>query len=187
MVSRLLLMYAVVELAVVFALVSTVGWGWTLLVLLATSLLGWGVLAPMAGSHLIQRIGQLRSGLSERRTTAGDSAMITLAMALVMVPGLVTTALGLLLLMPPVRSVAAPGLAALAARGLRRRVPLAGYVTAFGTASARRYPRDRVGYPDGDYAGDYIDGEVIDVQEDVPGVEPPALPNRPAGGRSASI
>ena len=36
MVSRLLLIYAVVELAAVFALVSTVGWGWTLLVLLAT-------------------------------------------------------------------------------------------------------------------------------------------------------
>ena len=180
MVSRLLLIYAVVELAVVFALVSTVGWGWTLLVLLATSLLGWGILAPMAGSHLIQRIGQLRSGLSERRT-AGDSAMITLAMALVMIPGLVTTALGLLLLVPPVRSVAAPGLAAIAVRGLRNRVPLASYATAFATASARGYssgpPSDR---------GDYIDGEVLDVQ-DVQDVEPPALRDRPAGGRPGSF
>ncbi len=186
MVSRLLLLYAVVELAVVFALVSTVGWGWTLLVLLATSLLGWGILAPMAGSHLIQRIAQLRSGLSERRTTASDSAMITLAMGLVMIPGLVTTALGLLLLVPPVRSVAAPGLAAIAVRGLRKRVPLAGYATAFATASTRGYSSDR-----GDYGargdrgdrGDYIDGEVIDVQD----VEPPALPNRPAADRPNSM
>ncbi|MGO8772590.1 FxsA family protein [Mycobacterium sp.] len=186
MVSRLLLMYAVVELAVVFALVSTVGWGWTLLVLLATSLLGWGILAPMAGSHLIQRIAQLRSGLSERRTTASDSAMITLAMGLVMIPGLVTTALGLLLLVPPVRSVTAPGLAAIAVRGLRKRVPLAGYATAFATASTRGYSSDR-----GDYGargdrgdrGDYIDGEVIDVQD----VEPPALPNRPAADRPNSM
>jgi len=191
MVSRLLLIYAVVELSVVFVLVSMVGWGWTLLVLLATSLLGWGVLAPMAGSHLIRRIGQLRSGLSERRATASDSAMITLAMGLVMVPGLVTTALGLMLLVPPVRSVAAPGLAAVAARGLRRRIPLASYATAFATASARGYASD---YGDqGDYGnpggyGDYIDGEVIDGEViDVPDVDPPDLPNRPAGGRPDSI
>lgn len=45
MVSRLLLIYAVVELAVIFALVSTIGWGWTLLVLLATFVLGWGIVA----------------------------------------------------------------------------------------------------------------------------------------------
>lgn len=164
MVSRLLLIYAVVELAVVIALVSTVGWGWTLLVLVATSLLGWGILAPMAGSQVIHRIGQLRSGLSERAVS--DSALVTLAMALVMLPGLVTTTLGLLLLVPPIRSVAAPGLGAFAVRGLRRRVPL---VTAFPTASRRDYRAD---------GRDYIDGEVIDVHE----VEPPALPNGRVGG-----
>ena len=67
MVRRLLLVYALVELAVIFALVSTIGWGWTLLVLLATFLLGWGLLAPMAGSRLIRQLGQLRSGLTEPR------------------------------------------------------------------------------------------------------------------------
>ena len=65
MLSRLLLVYAVVELAVIFALVSTIGWGWTLLALLATFLLGWGILAPLAGSQLIRRLGRLRSGLTE--------------------------------------------------------------------------------------------------------------------------
>ena len=62
MLRRLLLVYALVELAVIFALVSTIGWGWTLLVLLATFLLGWGLLAPMAGSRLIRQLGQLRAG-----------------------------------------------------------------------------------------------------------------------------
>ena len=130
MLSRLLLIYAVVELAVVIALVSTVGWGWTLLVLLATFLLGWGLLAPMAGSHLLRRIGQLRSGLSEPRSAVSDGALVTLAMVLVLIPGLVSTAFGLLLLVPPVRSVAGPGLTAVAVRGLQRRVPLTGYATA---------------------------------------------------------
>jgi UPF0716 protein FxsA len=175
MLRRLLLVYAIVELAVVFALVSTIGWGWTLLVLLATFLLGWGVLAPMAGSHLIRRIGQLRSGLTEprrgHRPLAGDAvsdgALVTLAIALVLVPGLVTTALGSLLLVPPIRSLAGPGLNAIGVRGLRR-VPLVTYTTAF-TDSRRGYPDDR---------RDYIDGEVIDVTD----FEPPALPDQRRGG-----
>ncbi len=164
MMWRLFLVYAVVELAALVALVSTVGWGWTLLVLLVTTLLGWGVLAPVAGSHLAQRIAQLRSGLSERRALVSDGAMVTLAMGLVMVPGLVTTAVGLLLLVPPVRAVAAP----LAARGLRRRIPLLGYATAYRAQRIRAYPG-------GD---DYIEGEVIDVRD----VDAPALPNGRTGG-----
>jgi UPF0716 protein FxsA len=83
--------------------------------------------------------------------------MITLAAVLVLVPGLVTTALGMLLLVPPIRTVAGPGLAAMAVRGVQRRIPL---IT------------DRVGSPERAGHGDYIDGEVIDVID----VEPPALP-----------
>ncbi|HUH67528.1 MAG TPA: FxsA family protein [Mycobacterium sp.] len=170
MLSRLFLVYAVVELAVTIALASTIGWGWTLLVLLATFLLGWGLLAPMAGSHLIHQIGQLRSGLTEPRSAVSDSALVTLATGLVLVPGLVTTGLGLLLLVPPIRSVAGPGLTAVAVRGgVQRRVPL--ITMAFGTEARRGYSGD---------GRDYIDGEVIDVHD----VEPPALPNDPMDGDS---
>jgi UPF0716 protein FxsA len=167
MLRRLLLVYALVELAVIFALVSTIGWGWTLLVLLATFLLGWGLLAPVAGSRLIRQLGQLRSGLTERRSAVGDGALVTLAIALVLVPGLVTTALGLLLLVPRIRSVVGPGLTAIGARGLRR-VPVVTYATAF-TDFRRGYSRDD---------RDYIDGEVIDVRE----FDPPALPDERRGG-----
>lgn len=164
MMSRLLLVYAVVELAVIFALVSTIGWGWTLLILLATFVLGWGLLAPMAGSQLIHQLGQLRSGLKEPRRVVSDGALVTVATGLVLVPGLVTTALGLLLLVPPIRAVAGPGLTAIALRGLQRRVPLINDPTAF-TADSRR------GYSGG--GRDYIDGEVIDVTD----FAPPALKN----------
>jgi UPF0716 protein FxsA len=166
MLSRLLLVYAVVELAVIIALVSTIGWGWTLLVLLATFLLGWGLLAPMAGSHLIRQLGQLRSGLTEPRSAVSDGALVTLAMALVLVPGLVTTAVGLLLLVPPVRAVAGPGLTGIALRGLKRRVPLITDAAAFAADSRRGNYRE---------GRDYIDGEVIDVQD----FEPPILPQGP--------
>ncbi|MDT5258694.1 MAG: protein FxsA [Mycobacterium sp.] len=166
---RLLLVYALVELAVIFALVSTIGWGWTLLVLLATFLLGWGLLAPMAGSRLIRQLGQLRSGLTEPRNAVSDGALVTLAVALVLVPGLVTTALGLFLLVPQIRSVAGPGLTAIGVRSLRR-VPVVTYTTAF-TDFRRGYPGDD---------RDHIDGEVIDVRE----FDPPALPNDPMANES---
>jgi UPF0716 family protein affecting phage T7 exclusion len=159
MMSRLFLIYAVVELAAVIALVSSVGWGWTLLALLATFVIGWVVLAPMAGSQLIRQIGQLRSGLAEPRNVAGDGALVTLAIALVLVPGLVTTVLGLLLLVPPVRRVAGAGLM----RALRRRVPLIAEATLFGAETDGR---------------DYIDGEVVDVRD----FRAPALPSEMRGG-----
>lgn len=174
MVSRLLLIYAVVELAVIFAVVSTIGWGWTLLVLLATFLLGWGIVAPMAGSHLIRRIRQLRSGLTEPRNAAGEGALVSAAALLVLIPGLVSTALGLLLLIPPVRSAAAPRLGAMAVRTLQRRMPGISYTTAFRVDAypvsnpAGSYPADAGGH------GDYIDGEVIDVKH----VEPPVRTQR---------
>jgi UPF0716 family protein affecting phage T7 exclusion len=170
MMSRLFLIYAVVELAAVIALVSSVGWGWTLLALLATFVLGWALLAPMAGSQLIRQIGQLRSGLTERRRAASDGALVTLAMALVLVPGLVSTALGLLLLVPPIRKVAGPGLTALGMRGLRRRVPLITDATLFGA--------DAHGTRHGDDGRDYIDGEVVDVRD----FRAPALPTEMRGG-----
>ncbi len=176
MVSRLLLIYAVVELAVIFALVSTIGWGWTLLALLATFLLGWGIVAPLAGSHLIRRIGRLRSGLTDQRNAAGDGALVSLAALLVLVPGLVSTALGLLLLIPPVRSAVGPGLTAMAVRKLQRQMPGLSYASTF---RADPYPASQ---PSGSYShagpdagyghGDYIDGEVIDVRDVAAPVRP---------------
>jgi UPF0716 protein FxsA len=171
MVSRLFLIYAVVELAVIFALVTTIGWGWTLLALLGAFLLGWGIIAPLAGSRLLRQIGRLRSGLTEQRAAAGDGALVSLATLLVLAPGLASTAVGLLLLIPPVRSAVGPGLTAMAVRKLQRQ--------GLGYASAFRPEPYSAPYPtfDGRGHGDYIDGEVIDVRD----VEAPARPQRSDG------
>src|SRR3954454_24353395 len=108
MLSRLVLIYAVVEFAAFIALVSTIGLGWTVLVLLATFTLGILVWIPMAGRRLGAQIRQLQSGLKEPRLALGDGASLTLATALLIIPGLVTSALGLLLLVPPIRTAAGP-------------------------------------------------------------------------------
>ncbi|BAX93079.1 FxsA family protein [Mycobacterium shigaense] len=161
MVSRLLLVYAVVELAAIFALVWALGWGWALLILLATFVLGWGLLAPLAGSQLLHQLRLMRSGSTEARSL-GDGPLVAVATGLVLVPGVVTTLLGTLLLLPPVRASAGPGVSAVALRGLQRRVPLVTYSTVF-TQSRRGYSTD---------GPDYIDGEVIDVTE----FDQPSLP-----------
>jgi UPF0716 protein FxsA len=162
MFSRLLLIYAIVELAAILALAAMIGWGWTLLALLAVSVLGVVVGAPMAGVQLSAQVMQLRAGLKEPRSAFGDGAMVTLATVLVLVPGLVTTTLGILLMAPPIRGVARPALAAFVLRGLERRIPRITHV---------RMPGGGSEAPDSSNHRDYIDGEVIDVVD----VEPPIL------------
>jgi UPF0716 protein FxsA len=166
MMSRLFLIYVVVELLVVVGLASTIGLGWTLLALLVAFTAG----LALAGSQLKLQLTRLRSGLNaDQSRLATDSALVGLGSLLVVVPGLVTTAAGLLLLLPPSRAAARPLVTALAARGVGRRFPL----ITVATAGADR--RGRRSQPD------YIDGEVLDVTDvtDVSGVEPPALPSRP--------
>jgi UPF0716 protein FxsA len=168
MVSRLFLIYVVVELAVVVALASTIGLSWTLLVLLAAFVGG----IALSGSQLKRQLTRLRSGLTTQQSQlATDGAMVALGSVLVVVPGLVTTAAGLLLLLPPTRAVARPLLTAMAVRGIGRRAPLI-TVTTVGADRYASAPRPRP---------DYIDGEVIDVTDvaDFTEVDPPALPGRP--------
>ena len=168
MMSRLFLVYALVELAVLVALASTIGLGWTLLLLLAAFVAG----LALAGSQLKRQLGRLRSGLTTPHSQlATDGAMVALGSVLVVVPGLVTTAAGVLLLLPPTRAVARPLLTAMAVRGIGRRAPLI-TVTTVGADRYASAPRPRP---------DYIDGEVIDVTDvaDFTEVDPPALPGRP--------
>jgi UPF0716 protein FxsA len=163
MVSRFFLAYVVVELLVVVGLASTIGLGWTLLAVLVAFAAGLAV----AGSQLKLQLTRLRSGFgADQSRLASDSALIALGSLLVVVPGLVTSAAGLLLLLPPSRAAARPVLTALATRGVGRRFSL---IT---VASAGAGRHGRRAQPD------YIDGEVLDVT-DVPVVKPPALPLRP--------
>ncbi len=157
MVGRLFLIYAVVELMVIIGLAAAIGVGWTVVVLLGTLVLGLGLGAPMGGLQLTRQFIALRSGVREPRSALSDGALTALATGLVVVPGLATTVLGLLLLVPPIRAAARPALTAVAVRVFLRRVPL--------------ISADPVGVP----RQDYIDGEVIDVVDG----EPQTLPRAP--------
>ena len=97
MAMRLFLVYVLVELAVVVALVSTIGFGWTLLLLVGTFALG----LALAGSQVKRQIQRLQSGLASPQGAVTDGVLVALGTVLTVVPGLVTSALGLLLLLPP--------------------------------------------------------------------------------------
>ncbi|MDT5091398.1 MAG: protein FxsA, partial [Mycobacterium sp.] len=140
---RWFLVYVVVEMAAIVALTWAVGLGWTLLVLLATFALG----IALAGSQLKRQVRRMRAGFDSPQGAITDSALIALGTVLVVVPGIVTSALGVLLLLPPTRAAARPLVAMLAAR----RIPV--------MATRRR---------------DYIDGEVIDVVDVEPPALPRA-------------
>ena len=164
MVSRLFLVYVIAELAVVVALASTIGLGWTLLLLLAAFAAG----LALAGSQLKLQLARVRSGLSaDQPRLAADTMAVAVGTLLMVVPGLVTSAAGLLLLLPPTRAVARPVLAAMAVRGIGRRFPLITVATV-GADRFEHQPRP-----------DYIDGEVLDVEDVTAFVDPPALPLRP--------
>jgi len=154
MALRLFVLYVVIELAVVVALASTIGFGWTLLLLLGTFLFGMA----LAGSQIKRHFRRLRSGLdpASMHGAAADSILVALGTVLVVIPGLASSVVGALLLLPPTRAAARPMVTAMAAR----RVPL---ITVASTAG---YTAPR---------GDYIDGEVIDVVD----VEPPAVERKP--------
>ncbi len=154
MAMRLFLLYVVIELAVIVALASTIGFGWTVLLLLSAFVVG----IALAGSQVKRHIRRLRSGLSAATVqgAAADSVLVALGTVLVAIPGLASSVVGALFLLPPTRSVARPLVTALAAR----RLPL---ITVAGAAG---YTAPR---------GDYIDGEVVDVVH----VEPAAVERKP--------
>ncbi len=153
---RLFLVYAVVELAVLVALASTIGFGWTVLLVAGTFLAG----LALAGSQLRRHLRRLQSGLTAANAQGAvtDSVLVALGTVLVVIPGLASSALGVLLLLPASRAVARPLVTAMAAR----RAPLIVGVGTVGSAAAGA----RSGYSASRGYGDYIDGEVLDVTED---------------------
>ncbi|CDO08804.1 membrane protein FxsA [Mycolicibacterium cosmeticum] len=160
MASRLFLVYVLVELAVVVGLISTIGFGWTVLALLAA----FGIGLALAGAQLTRQLARLRGAVNSRSgdpSLATDSLLVALGTVLVVIPGLASSVVGALLLLPPTRVAARPLATRLVNRQLNRAVPVMVFSSTTTTTRGR---------------GDYVDGEVIDVVDEV--VTPAPLPPR---------
>ncbi len=118
-VALLLLLVPVVEIAVAVAVARWIGGGPTLLLIVLGCVLGLWVLRR-AGMSAMRELGRMQAGVAPGREV-GDAGLRFVAGALLLFPGLLTDALGLLLLIPPVRSAVAATLT----RRVRRRFEIA--------------------------------------------------------------
>jgi UPF0716 protein FxsA len=148
-----LLLLAVAEIAVFVAVVSAIGAGWSILLLAATTVLGLVLLRRegIRGWRAFRAAAQTGRPPGAQVT---DSLVGLLGALLLAMPGLITSTVGLLLLLPPLRG--------LARRGVQR--------------SAERQVSSAV-------AGDLFGPRRVRVRRGAPddGVAPPPAPARAAG------
>ncbi len=144
----LFILYVIVEVAALVAVGSAIGVLWTVLLLLAGSAVGL-VLVRSQGKRTMEGLRAASRGERAPGGAISDGVLFGIGSVAMFVPGLVTTAFGLLLLMPPTRWVLRPLVLLAAARWMP-------FVTAATAATARR--RSTV-----------IDGEVITQPTDKPG------------------
>jgi len=156
-----LLLLPVVELVVAVQVGQLIGTGWTVLLVLAGCALGVVVLrrVGLAAVRLLGDRGQWSGPRPAGPVGAGaGAALLGLAGVLLLIPGLLTDAVGLVLLLPPVRAV------------LGRRLTSAVQRRVVGVVN-RRVVRGETAGP-----ADTIQVEVVEVRD----VPPPRDPGAPA-------
>jgi UPF0716 protein FxsA len=102
----LLVIVPIAEIAVLIAVGRQIGPGWTILLVLATSALGGWLLRREGG----RAWRAFQADLSERRPpgrTATDGLLVLVGGIFMLVPGFVSDVIGLFLILPPTRAVAA--------------------------------------------------------------------------------
>ena len=98
------LLYLVVEVVAVVALGSWIGFAWTLLILLAGSVLGL-MLARREGVRAAQALAEAARSRRVATSEVTDGMLVAAGGLMLFIPGLVTDVLGLLLLLPPTRAL----------------------------------------------------------------------------------
>jgi UPF0716 protein FxsA len=131
-----LIVLLALEVIAFIAVGHAIGWLWTVLLLFGTSLVGWQLLR-IQGRAAVERISRAVSERSAPGRAALDGVLAFLGAGLLVVPGFVSDAVGVLLLFGPTR--------ALARRSLSRRY--AGRVVRFARATGRFAPGGWSGAP----------------------------------------
>jgi UPF0716 protein FxsA len=117
-------LWALAEI-VVFALVAAwIGVGWTLLAALATTVLGWTLVARQMRDVTAPLRAQAPGGPLQRSRAATDAGLVAAGGVLMVLPGFLGDVVGLLCLLPPTR----PLVRAAVGRGLAAKLGVAGPV-----------------------------------------------------------
>lgn len=105
---------AIAEITLLGWVSSRIGVGWTLAILLAEAVLG-GVLVRYEGAKAWRSLAEAREDPEAIGARITDAALVLVGGVLLMLPGFVTDAVGLLCLLPPTRGLARLGVAAVLA------------------------------------------------------------------------
>ena len=166
----LLIVWPIAEIYVMVVVSGEIGFFWMLTLVFLSAVAGILVLRHRGRVHW-QR---LRGAVSERRPPAReafDGVMITTGAALLILPGLITSGIGLLLLFPPTRYLVRIAVFFLFASRFK-----VATTTATWTASRYgSYRSDRQSYD--------VEGEAVDVTDRPGGVPPQISPAEHAGPR----
>ncbi|GAC70267.1 FxsA family protein [Gordonia soli] len=107
--------YLAVEIGAFALMVSTLGFGWAILITLAAGLIGM-IMLQRQGRKIFAELRQASRNEVDARRPLTDTALLAAATVLLVVPGVVTSAVGILALLPPVRAALRPVIAAVGAR-----------------------------------------------------------------------
>ncbi|MFI8565969.1 FxsA family protein [Rhodococcus sp. NPDC078407] len=113
----LFVLYVVVEVAALVAVGSALGVLWTVVLLIGGSLIG-SLLVRSQGRRVLDGLRRASRGERSAGGAVADGALFAAGSVAMFVPGLVTTVIGLLLLIPPTRWLLRPAVVWGAARWL---------------------------------------------------------------------
>ncbi|PRY47535.1 UPF0716 protein FxsA [Geodermatophilus tzadiensis] len=149
-------LWALAEVVVFVLVASWIGVGATVLVALATTVLGWVLMARQLKDLAAPLRSHARGGPLQRGRTIGDGGLVAVGGALMVLPGFLGDVVGLLCLLPPTR----PLVRTLVGRGLAARLGLlpAGPVRVRSTrVPGATAAGPRVHVIEGEVAGDVVD------------------------------
>lgn len=141
----LFILYVIVEVAALVAVGSAIGVLWTVLLLIAGSVVGT-VLVRSQGKRIMDGLRAASRGERSPGGAVADGVLFAIGSVAMFVPGLVTTVFGLLLLLPPTRWALRPLVLLAAAK----------WMPSVATATSRMRPT-------------IIDGEVVSETAGAPG------------------
>lgn len=101
------LLYMIAEVTALVLLAQAIGILWTVAVVLGATVVGF-LLFGMQTRATLRQISELRYGTRSPASTVTDTMLVTMGGLLLIVPGLVTTVIGMLLLFPPTRALLRP-------------------------------------------------------------------------------
>ncbi|OFT68214.1 FxsA [Corynebacterium sp. HMSC05C01] len=144
----LLLSYFVVEAIAFFLVAKWIGVGWALLAIFALMIFG-GFAASMS---LRSELMQMARGRTSLGKLAGDSALLMAGWALSLVPGFVSSAIGLLLVFGPTRAIARRSMTKRARRSMEdlgarlyEATPMSQFTTSYGSFTNPNQPSPQKG------------------------------------------